>query len=123
MLQELRRQHLKLGMISNCTEEEVRHWEHSELADCFDSVIFSFEAGVAKPDLRIYEMACSRSGIQPEEAIFVGDGGSNELQGAEQAGMIPYHAVWFNNTVESPYIKLDSPNKLILELEKISEVT
>jgi putative hydrolase of the HAD superfamily len=117
MLQWLRDRRIKIGLISNCTEEEVAYWLVSNLAPYFDSVIFSYEVGVAKPDLPIYQLACERLAVAPEEAIFVGDGGSRELEGAYRAGMMPYHAVWFNTYVESDYRKVKLPLDVIKEIE------
>ncbi|GIN85892.1 hypothetical protein J6TS2_22780 [Heyndrickxia sporothermodurans] len=33
--------------------------------------------------------------MEPDHSIFIGDGGSNELQGAADVGMIAYQAIWF----------------------------
>jgi putative hydrolase of the HAD superfamily len=40
-----------------------------------------------KPDPRIYRLACEELGVEPEEAMFVGDGANDELAGAERVGM------------------------------------
>ncbi|MCQ6562968.1 HAD family hydrolase [Paenibacillus mendelii] len=117
LLDDLKKRSMKLALISNCTEEEVKYWEDSGLAAYFDTTIFSYEVGVAKPDKRIYELACSRLDVLPSECVFVGDGGSNELEGAENAGLTPYHAFWFNKYVESKFKKLHHPHELIRELE------
>ena len=42
---------------------------------------------VRKPDPRIYLLACDRLAVEPQACLFVGDGGSRELSGAENAGM------------------------------------
>ena len=43
---------------------------------------------------RIYLLAAERLGVKPEECLFVGDGDSEELSGAEAVGM---YAVLLNN--------------------------
>lgn len=43
--------------------------------------------GLIKPDKQIYELAMQRLNVLPEQCLFVGDGGSNELYGAKSAGM------------------------------------
>ena len=50
---------------------------------------------VLKPDRKIYELACDRLRIEPSEAVFVGDGGSNELWGATEAGIEALWCTWF----------------------------
>lgn len=94
-LSELKRQGIKVGLISNCTPEEISAWEACTLSQYFDDVIFSYKVKCAKPNPEIYLMACKNLKVEPEKVIFIGDGGSNELFGAEQVGMIPYQATWF----------------------------
>ncbi|WP_413376378.1 HAD family hydrolase [Paenibacillus taichungensis] len=121
LLEVLRKKDIKLGLISNCTEEEVQSWKYSELAQYLDEVIFSYQVGFAKPDNRIYELVCSRLGITANECIFVGDGGSNELDGASRNVMNAYHATWFIPEFISSritdYKKLKKPIDLFKELE------
>jgi putative hydrolase of the HAD superfamily len=89
-VRELKRQGLKVGVISNCSVEFLDIWsEIGELADLVDGVLLSAEVGMSKPDSRIYELACTQIGVEPEKAIFVGDGEDDELAGAASAGMQP----------------------------------
>jgi HAD superfamily hydrolase (TIGR01549 family) len=122
LLEGLQKRGIKLGLVSNCTEEEVKSWQSSRLAPYFDEVIFSYETGYAKPDPRIYELACKRLGVRAEQCIFVGDGGSNELDGARQAGLSPYQAIWFLPESFSGRItnhkKLERPEKLLEEINR-----
>lgn len=116
LLEFLRKNNIKIGLISNCTEEEVRYWHESKLAQYFDDIIFSYKVGIAKPDVRIYQLACTRLSVSSEEAIFIGDGGSGELDGAHNAGMRTYHATWFNTFIDSEYKKLEFPGEIIKEI-------
>jgi len=43
--------------------------------------------GLCKPDPAIYRLAAERLGVETTEALFVGDGDSGELPGAERVGM------------------------------------
>ncbi|WP_036747086.1 HAD family hydrolase [Paenibacillus sp. UNC451MF] len=95
MLKRLKSRGIRIGLISNCTEEEIRAWERCDLAPYFDEAVFSFETGYAKPDPQIYALACDRLQVQPDEAVFVGDGGSRELEGATAYGIRAYRAAWF----------------------------
>lgn len=49
--------------------------------------VFSCSVGLRKPDPRIYLLACEELGVEPAEALFVGDGDNDELAGAERVGM------------------------------------
>ena len=95
MLQALRQKGLKLGLISNASIEEVAAWHSTELPQLFDATIFSFQVGKIKPEAEIYWLACESLEVKPTTTLFIGDGGSDELVGAQQAGLTPYWATWF----------------------------
>lgn len=95
MLHAIGQAGVKLGVISNCASEEVAAWETSPLAELFDDNVFSCQVGYVKPDIEIYRLACERLDVVAERSIFVGDGGSHELEGAARAGLIPFQATWF----------------------------
>lgn len=86
-IEELRGRGLRLGLISVCSEEVPELWPATPFADLFDSTVFSCSVGLAKPDPRIYRLACEELDVEPEEAIFVGDGANDELAGAAAVGM------------------------------------
>ena len=86
---------LRLAVLSNCFKEDVLAWATWPLAHAFQCTAFSFTEGVAKPDPEIYLRAVHRLGVQPEAAMFIGDGGDNELAGAEEAGLRAFRATWF----------------------------
>ena len=52
----------------------------------FEHVIESSEVGVRKPDPAIYEMACAKLGVTPQDCIFLDDLGIN-LKPARAMGM------------------------------------
>ena len=95
MLEDLRRLGQRVGVISNCSVEEVRAFDTSPLAPLADEAMWSFAVGLEKPDPSIYREACRRLGVEPAQAVFVGDGGSDELRGAAAAGLLPLWATWF----------------------------
>ena len=41
--------------------------------DRFAGLVLSYELGLAKPDRKIFEAACSKAGVDPEEAAFFDD--------------------------------------------------
>lgn len=79
----------RVGLISDCGLEIPRLWNETPLAPLIDEAIFSCAEGMAKPDSRIYNLACERLGVGPERCLYVGDGGSDELAGARRVGMRP----------------------------------
>lgn len=119
LLTTLREKDIKIGLISNCSEEEVQFWQKSILSGYFDDVIFSYEVGMSKPDKQIYLLSCQHLSVTPSDTIFVGDGGSGELEGAAEAGMSVYHANWFNTYIQSDFTKLKSPSDLLKKIEAL----
>ena len=86
-LAALRASGKRLGLISNADVMEVAAWDKSPLARRFDVAVFSCEVGSAKPEPDIYTMALERLGVSAADVVYVGDGGSDELKSAREAGM------------------------------------
>lgn len=86
-LRELRRRGLRLGLISVCSDDVPALWEETQFAGLFDSLVFSATCRLLKPDPEIYLLSCRELGVEPREALFVGDGANDELAGAERVGI------------------------------------
>jgi putative hydrolase of the HAD superfamily len=86
-LGELRAQGRRVGLITVCSEDVPDVWSETPFVDLFDAAVFSCSVGIRKPDPRIYRLACQELGVEPNEAMFVGDGANDELAGAERVGM------------------------------------
>lgn len=95
MLNEITTSGIRLGLISNTDGSEILDWANSPLSDFFEVTVFSNVVGMVKPDSDIYQHACENLGVAPSDCIFIGDGNSDELQGAAQVGMLPFCAAWF----------------------------
>lgn len=80
----------KLGVITNgysaVQREKIRV---AQLEGYFEDIIVSEEAGIAKPDRRIFLLSCSNLGVKPEEAVYVGDYYPNDIAGALSANITP----------------------------------
>ena len=99
-LQELRRRGYLLGLITVCSEEVEQIFPETELAGLFDAEVFSNAVRLAKPDPRIYLHCCELLGVEPHEAVFVGDGANDELAGARRVGM---DAILIHREGEDPF--------------------
>jgi putative hydrolase of the HAD superfamily len=86
-LEAIRGLGLKVGLVSDCSCEVPVVWPETPMAGLVDEAIFSCTAKIKKPDPRLYEMICERLAVRPQECLYVGDCGSDELAGARQAGM------------------------------------
>ena len=98
MLHVLKEAGYRIGLITNCAYDEIAAWDSSELAGLVDVPIFSCVEGLIKPDPAIYELVCDRLGVDVSDAVFVGDGGSDELRGADAAGLKAIWATWYIET-------------------------
>lgn len=101
LLSNLKSRGLQTAIISNCSSEEVKVIKQSKIYQYFNQVILSYEVKMQKPDSRIYKEAANLLGVALNDCIFIGDGGSNELEGAEMAGMKAIQAKWYTN--QHPY--------------------
>lgn len=86
-LKKIRIGGIQLGIISNADVIDIKYWNDSPLSELFDLALFSCDVGMVKPETEIYELALMKLNVKPEESIFIGDGGSNELYGAQSVGM------------------------------------
>lgn len=86
-LDRLRAAGIRTALVSDAGADDVDSWEHSPLKTRFDAIVFSYKLGIRKPDARIYKHALEAIGAVPADAVFVGDGGSDEHRGARAVGL------------------------------------
>ena len=86
--------HYKIGIIANQNLGSEERLEKLGLLKHIDLVIASAEEGVAKPDLRIFQIALARAKCKPEEAVMVGDRIDNDIIPANKIGMT---TVWIKH--------------------------
>lgn len=95
MLAQIKENGLQIGVISNCFSEETKVIRESVLFPYFDAVFLSYEQGLAKPDKEIFYRCLQKLSVKAEECLYVGDGGSQELETAKALGMRAVQAVWY----------------------------
>ena len=124
----LKEMNLKIGLITNCYFEERDVIKNSIFFDYFDSVCMSCELGVKKPDVEIFQRCMSELAVVPEECLYIGDGGSFELETAKSLGMHPLQAAWYlKDGVNQPakrkkeFLHAESPLDVIAEINKYKE--
>ena len=127
MLTAIKEMNVKVGLITNCYFEERDVIQDSELFDYFDAVCMSCELGLQKPDVAIFEKCTHALAVAPDECLYVGDGGSFELETAQATGMHPIQATWYlKDGVNQPakrkaeFIQAESPMDVLIEITKYS---
>jgi putative hydrolase of the HAD superfamily len=87
VLTELRRRGLPVALMSDCWYELPAFLPHLPVAPLLAGSVLSIDVGYCKPHPAMYLEACKLLRTDPDECLFVGDGGSRELSGARDVGM------------------------------------
>jgi putative hydrolase of the HAD superfamily len=85
----LRARGMRLGLISNWDNRLSGLITGLGLDAELDTIVSSAEVGLHKPDPRIFELACSRLGVDAQQAAHVGDHHYADIVGAQAIGMRP----------------------------------
>ena len=84
---QLRQKNYQIGIISNIATDWVRQeFLTQEEQALFDAMVFSYEVGVTKPHPEIFQAACDRLNVAPDECLFIDDSAFNAA-GARDFGM------------------------------------
>jgi putative hydrolase of the HAD superfamily len=119
MLQRLKIDGLKLGVISNFDFRLYRILDGLDLTRFFDSITISSEAGCAKPRREVYDAALARAGVSPREAMHVGDSEHLDFAPAAALGMAAV-LIDRDNRLDAPSI--ESRTARICSLASVPEV-
>ena len=117
LLGRLHDQGIRIGICTDMTA----HIQHRKiaalgLASCLDAMVTSEEAGVEKPNPKIFRDCLRKLHAEPNEAIFIGDSFERDVCGAHAAGLIPF---WLNTRMAAApeagfaYKELRSLNDLL----------
>ena len=88
VIDEIKRRGLLVAVISNTEDGRVRDsLEAAGLAERFDVIVDSHLVGLKKPDPAIFHHTLERLGVEPDEAVFVGDSYVHDALAARAVGM------------------------------------
>jgi HAD superfamily hydrolase (TIGR01509 family) len=88
VIDELRRRGLLVAVVSNTEDGRARDsLEAAGLGGRFDAVVDSHLVGLRKPDPAIFRHALGLLGVEPDEAVFVGDSYAHDALAARAAGL------------------------------------
>lgn len=125
LLRELTERGIRIGLITNCFSEEAKLIRESELFSFFDAPCLSWEKGIRKPDPAIYHACLEKLGIPAENCLYVGDGGSRELEIAGALGMQAVQATWYRRegfekyqaAIRPEFLQIPEPLQLLTRIE------
>lgn len=112
----------KLGVIANQvagTKERLDNWN---IGRYFDVVVASAEAGCAKPDLKIINLALEQANCNPNEAVMIGDRLDNDIIPAKLLGM---KTVWVRQgfaKYQSVHNDNEKPDYTIEAIDELTEI-
>jgi putative hydrolase of the HAD superfamily len=87
ILTKLKSTGYKTALISDCGPDVPQLWGETPFAKLMDVAIFSCAVGMNKADPRIFRLATTELGVQPNACVYVADGMRQELANAASLGM------------------------------------
>lgn len=83
---------LKLALCTDMTAwMQYRKIRKLGIAKFLDAIVTSEEAGVEKPDRKMFELTLAKLGVSHDEAIMIGDSLPKDVEGARKSGI---RAIW-----------------------------
>ena len=118
-LKKLKQSNYKLSILSNGTPDLLNELVVSnKLKDIFDDIFSVEEAGVFKPDSKVYDLPINKYNIEKNEVLFL----SANTWDVSGAGNYGYNTVWVNRN-NNIFDKLDfEPNKQISNLSELLDL-
>uniref|UniRef100_H3BAI4 Haloacid dehalogenase-like hydrolase domain-containing protein 3 n=1 Tax=Latimeria chalumnae TaxID=7897 RepID=H3BAI4_LATCH len=111
---------IRLAVISNFDQRLERILAHCSLRHHFEFVLTSEGAGVAKPDVSIFQKALAMAKVEPGYAAHIGDDYLNDYKAARAAGMESYLV---KRTGQLDSLQEEVPEEHILySLEQVSNI-
>ena len=118
-LNKLKQSNYKLAILSNGTPDLLNELVVSnQLKDIFDDIFSVEEAGIFKPDSKVYDLPINKYNIEKNEVLFL----SANTWDVSGAGNYGYNTVWLNRN-NNIFDKLDfEPNQQISNLSELLDL-
>ena len=89
------------------------------IADYFERALAARDAGMLKPDPRIFALLLEQAGLDAARALHVGDDAVADVEGARRAGVTP---VWLNRAGERWSVAASPPPLTVRTLLELAEL-
>ena len=104
MLDILRTKGYRLFAASNSFGHlQRRRLERAGILPYFEDTYISMDIGYDKPDIRFFQEALRRCGLQPNEVLMIGDSMTTDVLGAQAAGI---EALFFDRRSNASLLEL-----------------
>ena len=119
VLNKLKEKNYKLAILSNGTPSLLKELVKSnDLDNIFDDIFSVEEAGIFKPDSKVYDLPINKYNIEKNEVLFL----SANTWDVSGAGNYGYNTVWVNRN-NNIFDKLDfEPNQQISNLSELLDL-
>ena len=94
----MRARGLRIAVLSNFDSRLEPILSFLGVTERVDSVVYSTEAGAAKPDPKIFQTVCQRLEVAADEVLHIGDNRTADYVGACAAGL---HALWLSRNADT----------------------
>ncbi len=118
-LEWLKEEGYKLGVVTSGPSYQKLKLRIAKLDRYFDVIITRDDVNAIKPEPKIFLHALERLGVEPGEAVMIGDSLQQDVYGAKNVGMT---GIWINRKDEKGYNFADFEIRTLHELRKVMEV-
>ncbi|MBF1106268.1 MAG: HAD-IA family hydrolase, partial [Solobacterium sp.] len=116
-LQSLKDAGYRIGIISDTWPYIERRIHAFKLDEYVDQYTYSYELGVLKPDVHMFQDALEKSGLKPEECIFIDDQVKN-LEAAKSLGIHPVQIIYHEGIEIGEYPTIQKPSDILNMLKQ-----
>lgn len=120
ILEDLRAKGYRLFAASNSFGHLQRsRLDYAGILPFFEDTYISMDIGYDKPDVRFYEEALRRCGLQAHEVVMIGDSMTTDVIGAKAAGL---DAIYFNRGVMGYGLRVTGDGLWVKEITSLSQL-
>ncbi|NBI28706.1 HAD family hydrolase [Chengkuizengella marina] len=118
-LQQL--QNYRMGIITNGYEEQqIQKLKKIGVYDYFEIIVTASDVGTAKPNKRIFEVACQKAKVKPSSCYYIGDDYKSDILACEKVNM---RGIWLNRKNQKVDTHVSWINNLYELMDKINELS
>ena len=121
LLAELSEEGLLLGLAANQPTVALKNMERFGILKYFTYQEVSGTTNIRKPDSRLWLHSCEGLGVEPQEAIMVGDRIDNDIVPARMLGMIAIRFVSGRHSEQQPRSWNEKPHADVHTVEELRE--
>lgn len=108
-----------LGLISNYYGNVETVLQEISIRKYFNSIVDSAVVGIRKPDPKIFDIALNELGVNPNDAIMIGDSYNNDIVPAKSIGC---KTIWLKNKGWTEQNEINKADFIIKSFKELSQI-